>query len=70
MSTFANGQAAFLRNWDYGYSYANTAASPSKIVGKVGVAPLPTFAGQHLPGHVEHRRLEPVHQPAQQEHRG
>ena len=48
--TFANGQAAFLRNWDYGYSYANTAASPSKIVGKVGVAPLPTFAGNTYPG--------------------
>ncbi len=50
MSAFANGQAAFLRNWDYGYSYANTAASPSKIVGKVGVAPLPTFAGNTYPG--------------------
>ncbi len=50
MSTFANGQAAFLRNWDYGYSYANTAASPSKIVGKVGVSPLPTFAGNTYPG--------------------
>jgi multiple sugar transport system substrate-binding protein len=50
MSTFANGQAAFLRNWDYGYSYANTASSPSKVVGKVGVAPLPGFAGQPYPG--------------------
>jgi len=50
MSAFAEGQAAFLRNWDYGYSYANTASSPSKIVGKVGVAPLPGFAGQPYPG--------------------
>jgi len=50
MSTFAEGQAAFLRNWDYGYSYANTASSPSKVVGKVGVAPLPGFAGQPYPG--------------------
>ena len=50
MSAFATGQAAFLRNWDYGYSYANTAASPSKIVGKVGVAPLPAFAGETAPG--------------------
>jgi multiple sugar transport system substrate-binding protein len=50
MSAFANGQSAFLRNWDYGYSYANTASSPSKIVGKVGVAPLPTFAGETAPG--------------------
>ena len=50
MSTFATGQAAFLRNWDYGWSYANTASSPSKVVGKVGVSPLPTFQGQPYPG--------------------
>jgi trehalose/maltose transport system substrate-binding protein len=50
MSAFATGQAAFLRNWDYGYSYANTAASPSSVVGKVGVAPLPSFPGQPSPG--------------------
>jgi multiple sugar transport system substrate-binding protein len=50
MSAFANGQSAFLRNWDYGYNYANTASSPSKIVGKVGVAPLPTFTGETAPG--------------------
>ena len=50
MSTFATGQAAFLRNWDYGWSYANTASSPSKVVGKVGVSPLPTFQGQQYPG--------------------
>jgi len=50
MSTFANGQAAFLRNWDYAYADAQTPAS-SKVVGKVGVAPLPTFAGQAYPGY-------------------
>jgi len=50
MSAFASGQSAFLRNWDYGYSYANTASSPSKVVGKVGVAPLPGFAGGTSPG--------------------
>jgi multiple sugar transport system substrate-binding protein len=50
MSTFANGQAAFLRNWDYAYADAQTPAS-SKVVGKVGVAPLPTFAGQSYPGY-------------------
>jgi multiple sugar transport system substrate-binding protein len=50
MSTFANGQAAFLRNWDYAYADAQTPAS-SKVVGKVGVAPLPTFQGQAYPGY-------------------
>jgi multiple sugar transport system substrate-binding protein len=50
MSAFATGQAAFLRNWDYAWSYSNTASSPSSVVGKVGVAPLPGFAGQTYPG--------------------
>jgi multiple sugar transport system substrate-binding protein len=50
MSAFATGQAAFLRNWDYGYSYAETKSSPSSVVGKVGVAPLPGFAGSAYPG--------------------
>jgi multiple sugar transport system substrate-binding protein len=50
MDVFAAGQAAFLRNWDYAYSVAST-PSTSKIVGKVGVAPLPTFAGQSYPGY-------------------
>jgi trehalose/maltose transport system substrate-binding protein len=50
MSAFAAGQAAFLRNWDYAWSVAQTASSPSKVVGKVGVAPLPSFAGQPYPG--------------------
>ena len=63
MSTFASGQAAFLRNWDY--AYADSQAPGTPTVGKVGVAPLPTFAGQSYPGLLQHRRLEPVHQPAQ-----
>jgi multiple sugar transport system substrate-binding protein len=50
MSTFASGQAAFLRNWDYAWEDAQT-PSTSKVVGKVGVAPLPTFAGQPYPGY-------------------
>lgn len=50
MSTFDAGQAAFLRNWDYAYSNANN-PSDSKVVGKVGVAPPPTFAGQPYPGY-------------------
>jgi multiple sugar transport system substrate-binding protein len=50
MSAFATGQAAFLRNWDYGWSYSQTASSPSSVVGKVGVTPLPSFTGQPSPG--------------------
>jgi len=50
MSTFANGQAVFLRNWDYAYADSQTQGS-SKVIGKVGVAPLPTFQGQPYPGY-------------------
>ena len=50
MTAFATGQAAFLRNWDYAWSYAQTKSSPSSVVGKVGVMPLPSFAGQPSPG--------------------
>jgi multiple sugar transport system substrate-binding protein len=50
MSAFADGQAAFLRNWDYAWSYSQTKSSPSKVVGDVGVAPLPSFPGQPSPG--------------------
>jgi multiple sugar transport system substrate-binding protein len=49
MSTFASGQAAFLRNWDYAYADSQVPGTPT--VGKVGVAPLPTFAGQSAPGY-------------------
>jgi trehalose/maltose transport system substrate-binding protein len=50
MSAFATGQAAFLRNWDYGWSYSQTKSSPSTVVNDVGVAPLPSFPGQPSPG--------------------
>ena len=43
MNDFDNGTAAFLRNWDYGY--ATSQAAGSKVIGKVGVAPLPSFSG-------------------------
>jgi multiple sugar transport system substrate-binding protein len=49
MSTFASGDAAFLRNWDYAYADSQVPGTPT--VGKVGVAPLPTFAGQSYPGY-------------------
>jgi multiple sugar transport system substrate-binding protein len=49
MNVFASGQAAFLRNWDY--AYAASQVPGSAAVGKVGVAPLPTFAGQSSPGY-------------------
>lgn len=48
MNAFAAGDAAFLRNWDYAYSTSQ--AKGSKVVGKVGVAPMPTFKGQTPPG--------------------
>ena len=49
MSTFASGQAAFLRNWDYAYADSQVKGTPT--VGKVGVAPMPTFQGQSAPGY-------------------
>jgi multiple sugar transport system substrate-binding protein len=50
MTVFADGDAAFLRNWDYAWSDANTPAT-SSVVGKVGVEPMPAFAGQPTPGY-------------------
>ncbi len=41
---FTGGDAAFLRNWSYVYGIAQDAKS-SSVAGKVGVAPLPHFAG-------------------------
>jgi multiple sugar transport system substrate-binding protein len=52
MNTFGGGNAAFLRNWDYAYTAATTASSGGKLKpSQVGVAPLPTFAGQSYPGY-------------------
>jgi multiple sugar transport system substrate-binding protein len=52
MNTFGGGNAAFLRNWDYAYSASTTASSGGKLTAsQVGVAPLPTFAGQSAPGY-------------------
>ncbi|MHB8190400.1 MAG: ABC transporter substrate-binding protein [Ferrimicrobium sp.] len=50
MATFDAGSAAFLRNWDYAWANSQTPAD-SSVVGKVGVAPLPTFAGHSYPGY-------------------
>jgi multiple sugar transport system substrate-binding protein len=51
MNVFADGQSAFLRNWDYAYSDATTPATSKLTKAQVGVAPLPTFAGQAYPGY-------------------
>jgi multiple sugar transport system substrate-binding protein len=52
MNTFASGQSVFLRNWDYAYTDAITASDGGKLTAsQVGVAPLPTFAGQSAPGY-------------------
>ena len=41
---FTAGNAAFLRNWSYVYAISQDPKG-SSVVGKVGVAPLPHFAG-------------------------
>ncbi|MGD0604713.1 MAG: extracellular solute-binding protein [Streptosporangiaceae bacterium] len=52
MNTFGGGNAVFLRNWDYAYTSAITAADGGKLTAsQVGVEPLPTFAGQSTPGY-------------------
>ena len=52
MNVFGGGNAAFLRNWGYAYNAAITASSGGKLTAsQVGVAPLPTFAGEPYPGY-------------------
>lgn len=43
--TFQSGEAVFLRSWPYAYLLMNGADPDSQVVGKVGIAPLPVFAG-------------------------
>ncbi|HBQ96447.1 MAG: ABC transporter substrate-binding protein [Firmicutes bacterium] len=50
MAVFDAGQSAFLRNWDYAWSNSND-PKVSKVVGHVGVAPLPTFSQSQYPGY-------------------
>lgn len=49
-NVFTQGNAVFLRNWSYAWSDSQNPQS-SKVVGKVGVAPLPTFAGHGSSGY-------------------
>ncbi len=48
---FDEGSAAFLRSWDSSYASAMGANSAIDDPAKVGVLPLPRFAGQHGPGY-------------------
>ncbi|MHB1628647.1 MAG: ABC transporter substrate-binding protein [Bacilli bacterium] len=50
MTAFNAGQAAFLRNWDYAWTNSQTKGQ-SNVIGKVGVVPLPTFAGRSGTGY-------------------
>ncbi|MGH3978294.1 MAG: ABC transporter substrate-binding protein [Pseudonocardiaceae bacterium] len=43
---FRSGQAVFLRGWPYMYRQVNDPDSGSRVAGKVGIAPLPTFDGK------------------------
>ncbi|WP_326599371.1 ABC transporter substrate-binding protein [Streptomyces sp. NBC_01803] len=49
LQTFAEGDAAFHRNWAYAYADANN-PELSKVAGKVGIAPLPAFGDGSEPG--------------------
>jgi multiple sugar transport system substrate-binding protein len=44
LTLFTQGKAIFHRNWPYAWEIANDPAS-SKISGRVGAAPLPSFSG-------------------------
>ncbi len=41
---FQSGQAVFMRSWPYAYKLMNGQDPASQVAGKVGIAPLPTFA--------------------------
>ncbi len=43
---FQAGQAVFLRSWPYAYRLMNGGDKTSRVAGKIGIAPLPTFDGQ------------------------
>ncbi|GAW50936.1 MULTISPECIES: ABC transporter substrate-binding protein [unclassified Nocardioides] len=49
LSAFDAGDAVFMRNWGYAYAITQDKDS-SDVVGKVGMAPLPTFEGSEGPG--------------------
>ncbi|OZM77950.1 ABC transporter substrate-binding protein [Pseudonocardia sp. MH-G8] len=49
LNAFNAGDAAFMRNWSYAWAITQDPAS-SSVVGKVGMAPLPTFDGRPYPG--------------------
>ena len=49
LSAFDAGDAVFMRNWAYAWAIIQTPSS-SSVVGKVGMVPLPTFAGHSYPG--------------------
>lgn len=44
LTLFTDGDAAFMRQWSYAWAIAQTPSS-SSVVGKVSLAPLPTFSG-------------------------
>jgi trehalose/maltose transport system substrate-binding protein len=49
LSVFNNGDSVFMASNAYSYA-ASQDASKSRIVGNVGIAPMPTFAGSDAPG--------------------
>ena len=51
MNTFAAGDSAFLRNWDYAYTAATDPATSKLTASQVGVEPMPAFTGQPTPGY-------------------
>ena len=51
MNTFAAGDAAFLRNWDYAYTAATDPTKSKLTTSQVGVEPMPAFQGQPTPGY-------------------